>query len=404
MRKTKLLVLSLLLLAVIGSQFAAANEVSAIWTRLYERARTLDQKQKIMLNIVEQHSRDMIPVLTEALDEELRTFRNTANVTEESQKNELMKMVVKELGRLKARDAAPVVWETVETVEEPLLKGEAIITLGSMGARQYADEMALMLRNINLNYDEIENQRKNEIIAYSLVMALGRLKSEAGYAPVFFASQGWYSGQSQVKQLAERVLQQMVDDPTEQLLTILLENSEYELKLAALLAAEKSTAPETGKARVAAAALDEGLKYSPKNKNEKRQLETLRLNALRMLRKYPQPENETLIGNMAQMLRHYRVDREFAEDEMITLLEAMGTYTGEEVARPLADLMAYYNERREFTSPDSYRIVRALIQAIGDVGHVAGLEELTIITISEYWEGSIQREAQAAIDQIQTEN
>ncbi len=404
MRRTKLTVLTLLLLAVVGSQFAVANEVAAIWTRLYERARTLDQKQKIMVNIVEQHSRDMIPVLTEALDEEVRTLRNTANVTEESQKNALMKMVVKELGRLKARDAAPIVWETVEAVDEPLLKGEAIVALGSMGARQYADEMAMMLRNINFNYDEIENQRKNEIIAYSLVMALGRLKVEVGYTPVFFAAQGWYSGQSQVKQLAERVLQQMVDDPSEQLLTILLENSDYELKLAALRASEESSAPETGKARLAAAALNEGLKYSPKNQTEKRQLKTIRLNALRMLRKYPQPENENLINNMAQMLRLYRVDRVFAEDEMITLLEAMATFSGEEIARPLAELMAYYNERREFTPPDSYRIVRALIQAMGDVGHIAGLEELTIITISEYWEGSIQREAQAAIDQIQAEN
>ena len=404
MRRTKLTVLTLLLLAVVGSQFAVANEVAAIWTRLYERARTLDQKQKIMVNIVEQHSRDMIPVLTEALDEEVRTLRNTANVTEASQKNALMKMVVKELGRLKARDAAPIVWETVEAVDEPLLKGEALVALGSMGGRQYADEMAMMLRNINFNYDEIENQRKNEIIAYSLVMALGRLKAEVGYTPVFFAAQGWYSGQSQVKQLAERVLQQMVDDPTEQLLTILIENSDYELKLAALRASEESTAPETGKARVAAAALNEGLKYSPKNQIENRQLKTIRLNALRMLRKYPQPENQTLINNMAQMLRLYRVDRVFAEDEMITLLEAISTFSGEEVARPLAELMAYYNERREFTSPDSYRIVRALIQAMGDVGHVAGLEELTIITISEYWEGSIQREAQAAIDQIQAEN
>lgn len=404
MRRMKPIMLTLLLLTAVGSQFAVANEVAAIWTRLYERARTLDQKQQIMMNIVEQNSRDMIPVLTEALNEEVRTFRNTANVTAKSQKNALMKMIVKELGRLKAREAAPIVWETVETVEEPLLKGEAIIAIGSMGGRQYAEEMAMMLRNINFNYDEIENQRENEIIAYSLVMALGRLKTEVGYAPVFFAAQGWYSGQSRVKELAKKVLQQMVDDPTEQLLTILRDNDEYELKLAALRAAEESTAPETGKAQVAAAALNEGLRYSPKNQAEKRQLKTIRLNALRMLKKYPQPESDTLMNNMTQMLRLYRVDRVFEEDEMITLLEAMGTYTGEEVARSLADLLAYYNERREFTAPDSYRIVRSLIQAIGDIGHIAGLEELTIITISEYWEGSIQRQAQAAIEQIQAEN
>lgn len=400
--------LVILLLVVMGIQFAPANEVAAMWTRLYERADTLDQKQRIMENIVEQHSRDLIPVLTDALDEEVRTFRNTENVTEKTKKIELMRMVVQELGRLKAREAAPVVWETVQLVEDAMLKGEAIAALGSSGARQYAEDLAMMLRNINFNYDEIQNQRKNEIVAYALVTALGRLKTDVGYEPVFFASQGWYSSRSSVKEKAEKVLQQMVDDPTEELLDILRNNTEYELKMAALRAEEKSTAPETGKALLAAAALDEGLNYSPKNQSERRMLKTIRLNALRMLKKYSElegsPQREELIGNMEKMLRSYRVDREYQEDEMITLLEAMGTYTGEEVAQPLAELTAYYNERREVTPPDSYRIVRALIQALGNVGHLAGLEELTLITISNYWEGSIQREAGRAIEKIQAEN
>ncbi|HKK64486.1 MAG TPA: PBS lyase, partial [Clostridia bacterium] len=93
MQRIKLKILMLLLLVMVGSQFAVANEIAAMWTRLYERARTLDQKQQIMMNIVEQHSRDVIPVLNDALDEEVRTFRNTANVTEAGRKIELMKMV-----------------------------------------------------------------------------------------------------------------------------------------------------------------------------------------------------------------------------------------------------------------------------------------------------------------------
>jgi len=404
MQRIKLKILMLLLLVMVGSQFAVANEIAAMWTRLYERARTLDQKQQIMMNIVEQHSRDVIPVLNDALDEEVRTFRNTANVTEAGRKIELMKMVVEELGRLKAREAVPVVWETVQVVEDPILKAEAIMALGSMGARQYAEDMAMMLRNINFNYDAIQNQRKNEIIAYGLVTALGRLGEAVGYEPVFFASQGWYSGQRQVKQQAEKVLQQIVDDPSAQLLKILRTNDDFELKLAALQAAEKSDAPEIAKAEVAAAAIDEGLNYVGKNKTESRELKMIRLNALMMLKKYPQPENERLLENLSRMLQMYRANRVFDEDEMITLLDALGTFTGEEVARPLSDLLNYYNKRREVSPPDSYRIVRALIQALGNVGHLAGIEELTIVTISDYWENSMQREAQSAIDKIQAVN
>ena len=405
MQRMKFKILMIMLLMVmVGSQFAVANEIAAMWTRLYERARTLDQKQQIMMNIVEQHSRDVIPVLTDALDEEVRTFRNTANVTEAGQKIELMEMVVQELGRLKAREAIPVVWETVQVVEDPILKSEAIMALGSMGARQYAEDMAMMLRNINFNYDDIQNQRKNEIIAYALVTALGRLGEAVGYEPVFFASQGWYSGRRQVKQQAEKVLQQIVDDPSDQLLQILRTNDDFELKLAALEAAERSDAPEISKAELAAAAIDEGLNYSPKNKSESRILKTIRLNALEMLKKYPQPENERLLENLSSMLQMYRTNRLFDEDEMLPLLEAMGTFNGADVARPLAELMGYYNQRREVAPPDSYRIVRALIQAIGNVGHLAGIEELTIVTISDYWENSIQREAQAAISKIQAAN
>src|SRR6056297_31401 len=100
----------------------------------------------------------------------------------------------------------------------------------------------------------------------------------------------------------------------------------------------------------------------------------------------------------------YRSNRVFDEDEMLTLLEALGTFTGEGVASPLSDMLSYYNKRREVAPPDSYRIVRALIQALGNVGHLAGIEELTIVTISDYWENSMQREAQSAINKIQAAN
>ncbi len=378
-----------------------ANEVSAVWTRLYERAVTYPQKQQIMLNILEQHNRELIPVLTEALDVEVRNLRNTSNITEKSMQIDLMKMVVKELGALKANEAREVLFETVRNVDDPFLKGEAIISLGKVGARQYVGDLALMLRNINLNAETGNDRREGEVLAYALVMALERLRDDAGYSPVFFASRGWYSPLSGVKERAEEALEVMVDNPTEQLLEILLNETDYEDKLAVLHAEEKSSAPGTAKAELAAAGLTEGLKYSPNNLSEQRILKEIRLFSLGMLKKYPRPRNMDIVARMDRMITLYRANRVFDEDEMLTLIDVMGRYEGQEdVAKSLSSLLRYYNQRRDVEPPDSYRIVRALIQALGSIGHISGLEELTFITYSSFWEGSIQREAKAAIEKI----
>jgi hypothetical protein len=214
--KFKFLFIPLLFL-IIAAPLFAQNEVSAVWSRLYSRASTLNQKKQILINIVEQHSRDMIPVLQKALIERIDDLRNPKSTTEREQAMELAKMVVKELGRLKASDTSRYVWEVVQSAEDPFLKGEAILALGKMGAREYAQELAMMLRNSNFNYDQLKNQRKNEIIAYSLVLALERMKHPAGYKPLFFASTGWYSGESMVKEKAKEALTVVVEDPTDQL-------------------------------------------------------------------------------------------------------------------------------------------------------------------------------------------
>ncbi|HDQ15315.1 MAG TPA: PBS lyase [Sediminispirochaeta sp.] len=389
------------LLGLLALPLWGADESTAVWTRLYERARSYPQKQQIMMNIVEQHNREMIPVLTEALQEELDNFSNVSGVTERSMQSELMRTIVKELGLLKAVPARNLVMRTVEVSDDSILQAEAVMALGRMGARDYAEPLAMMLRNINFNLEGPQRQRENETLAYALVFALGRLKQAVGYEPVFFASRAWYSSRSGVKELAEEVLTTMVEDPSEGLLRIVVENDEYANKLAALQALERSEAPEEAKARGAAAGLNEGLKYTAGNISEGQVLKSLRLYSLGMLEKYPMPEYPELIPQMKRMIRLYSADRVYDEDEMITLMEAMGSFTGEEeAARVLADFLAYYNYRRETSAPDSYRIVRALIQALGNIGHPAATEELTVVTMSEYWESSIQREAENALRKI----
>jgi hypothetical protein len=384
-----------------GLHVLPADEVAAVWTRLYDRARNLDQKYQIMMNIVEQDSRDMVPVLTRALEEQVSNFENPRSTTEKQKQIRLTKMVVKELGNLKARDAADLTWQVVQNTDDAILKGESVLALGKMGARKYGEQMALMLRNINYAGGEVNKQRENEILAYSLVKAFERLKHQAGLEHVFFASEGWYSSRSGVKEAAKKALQAMTDDPTDMLIEVVETNDDFKWKLAALEAERRSDAAPERKAEVAAAALEEGIRLSYENLVQKRQLKQLRLTALRMLTELPKPEETGLVPNMRKMLLDYQRERAYDEDEILQLLQTMASFESDEMAEIVSDFLAYLNERREFGPVSSLRIAKQTIQTLGTIGSAKGIEELTVVKISEYWEGSVQREAEAALQKIQ---
>ncbi len=389
----------MLLIAVSLVPVFAQNEVSAVWTRLYKRATTLPQKEQILVNIVEQHSRDMIPVLQEALDERIRNLKNIQNTTEKELVLSVIKMVTQELGRLKATESAPYVWEVVQAVEDPIVKGEAIIALGKMGARQYAEELAMMLRNINFNYGDRQDQREDEIVAYALVLAQERLKHPAGYKPVFFASTGWYSGQSRVKEEASEALPVIVDDPSEQLMEILVDESDFQIKLQALRAELSSNAPQEKKAEVASLAFKESIGYAVQNKTERRDVKQLRIESLTAIQRLPD-KNQEVLPFMEEMLLGYRKDRLYDEDEMLPLINALGSYKNDQAAKILSDFLAYLTERREGRPTDSMRIAKATIIALGNTENPIALEELNMVTISYFWENSVKRLAEEALQKI----
>ena len=127
----------------------SADEVTELWSALYRRATTLQQKYEIMLNIVEQNRREMIPTLIEALEELLqnRSFRDKK---EAAVHEKLQRLVIQELGQLKAREAADILYEVVRQTKNPYIKSDAIIALGQIGAKQYAYHIAGILKNVTL--------------------------------------------------------------------------------------------------------------------------------------------------------------------------------------------------------------------------------------------------------------
>jgi hypothetical protein len=394
----KRIVISILLLMIIVYGAAYANEVSAVWARLYGRARSMQQQYDIMLNIVELDDRDMIPTLSSALEELLLNQRNLGSTTEKALHTRLTKLIVMELGTLKALETADYVWDVQQTADDPILKGEAIIALGKMGAKEYADEIAMILRNLNLNLDPGENVRFDETIAYACVMALGRMKELVGYESVFFAARGWYSSLSRVKEKAKSVLVTMVDDPTSELLDILTSYSEFDIKLDALRTSYDSKAPAGNKLEVAKAALRDGLIHEGKNRVEETYLTRMRLLSASMFMEFglQDPAAVPLLEEM--VLDNYRANKGI--DEILTALQALGTSRDDAAAGVLSNFLKLQNERQSsgLTTGD-YRVVKTTIQALGNTENPIGTEELFMVEHSN-WVGSVTREAKAAMEKI----
>jgi len=392
-------ILSIVLILLIVATAIPANEVSAVWTRLFRRAVSLTQKSNIMSNIVEQHNRDMIPVLIEALEEQIGSLENSGDVTARMETADYTKMIVKELGRLKATEASPYIWQIVQASDDPFLKGEAIIALGKVGARKYTNELNLLLRNLNFNLGDIQDQRKNEIVAFSLVIALDRLKQPESYSPLFFASTGWYSSRSGIRAKAGESMLSLLDDPTEQLMEIMKESKAFDIKLAALDAGAKSKASEEKKANLAVLALKEGLLASPQNPTEKIQLKSLRVLALNILESSSSKPEEA-ISYMNRMLVGYRTEKLFEIDEMVDLFETFGTFSSDDSVKAQTEFLSYLTERKESGSVIDLRISKSAVIAIGNTGNSLGFEQLTNVQYSESWENSVKREAKNALSKL----
>jgi HEAT repeat protein len=314
---------------------ASADEVTEVWSRVYFTADTLHQKYEIMLNIVELDNRDVVPLLIEALEElaeQMLYFDNKDMVIQ----NNLKVLVISELGDLKASEAAPVIFTVMKETKDPYLKGGALIALGKTGAREYAQEIAIILRNITLyRGDDIAGE---EAIAFGCIVALKRLKDPIGYMPVFLASNSGFS--RKIKKAAADALPNIIKDPTEVLLEVVKNESSVQLKFDALQAEHRSSAPAENKVSVASEAINQGLNYKTSDIKDLAILGELRLLALEMFITYETayPEAVPLIEKVLYSGHDL--------SETIYALEALSAMPDEEAVKTLTRFLGYQNKRQ----------------------------------------------------------
>lgn len=328
-------------LALAGST-AFADEKSAVWERIYRGAINDEMRYAVLLNIRELHDRQLGGLLTEALTDLVSRRIELGTVNEVEAKVRLATGLVQELGELKEAGAADQVYQVYKEVTgHPFLKSEAAMALGKMRATDYVANLARDLTDTNLPPDR-DRAAAQEILAFGLVQALAAMKDGRGYEPVFFASIGWYSPQRKVKETARLMLKSMVDDPSEPLKKIVTSQLPPPARLKALEAEDESSAPDAGKASVALAALDEGVRVIPANIVEGTQWGDLRKKAMTMLVKTKDKTPEA-----AALYRQQYKTAGLARDtsEILSILTLLGVNGTADSLAYLIELMQGFNVR-----------------------------------------------------------
>ncbi|MDC7241146.1 MAG: hypothetical protein PQJ50_12390 [Spirochaetales bacterium] len=366
-----------------------------VWSRLYRRSSSLEQKEMVLENIVRLNDRAVEPVLIEAIDEMIANqekFRGDRALM--LKWVEMTDMIVKALGSMKSRDAEDQVWFVVNhPADNSLLKANALIALGEMRATTYASDISTMLRNLNFNTQQ-SNRESAEIEAYACVLALQKMRQPVGFEPVFYAATGWYSRRT--KDLAVEALKTIADDPTEQILGIMV-NADYSTKRTALAVENNSNAPLENKNSVAVTALEEGLKYQTNDRSEQDDLSKLRIDAIKSL-----IQNEAKTDDAVPLLKT-TIDRASDFNETIYAYYALGVIASDAAVDVLSEKLIMYNERQASglnASQAQLDYIRQIINSIGMSGNSRGMSALTEVQFSNYTP-AINRLAKQAMEKLQ---
>lgn len=369
-----------------------ASDRSEVWSRMYKRSVLPELKYSVMLNIVELNDRGMIPLLDEILTEDIiANLDNKRGVNEEKAFIELTKLVVKELGELKSKSSAPLVYNIAIETEDPLLKADAIIALGNMRADAYLNDIAFILRNLNMRPTEgksskLEDEAK---IAFGCIAALDRFRDIGGYNSVFFASIGWYD--QRVRGFADKVLKTIVENPIEALIPIIKDGSLSE-KGKAIDEVSICSAPPEDKTMAAREAIRQGFDNVGETIQDGMTLTTMRKTAIKVI----YSSKSSNIDDVYYLSQSVRSGSDL--EEKIYAIRTLGLNASDEAIDSLSTILGDFNEKKMNGLDVSYAeedIIRELIDALGKSGNKIASGVLTEVQFSGHSNGIVRKAKEA---------
>jgi hypothetical protein len=387
------LLLGSLTLSVVPAALVAQD--LDFYTQQFDSADTIQDQFGIVRSVAEEADSGGAEFYAHALDRLLSEYPNisASTISERRAADDMAKLLCQKLGEAEYTGAGLNLWRVAENFFDPLVKAEALRALGKVQATDLLPQVAQLLADIN--NAPATDRLNQEQIAFGAVEGLEAYRDSSGYLPVFFAATGWYS--DRVKQRARQALPNIMDNPTEPLVSV-IKSSSYNnsVKYAALEVLEASDVTAQQKASGAVAALAEVWRTSTNLVAQRSILTNTRKLALSMIRRYGTEDT-----NVYPLLeRCYKEGAD--EEEQIAALAALSALATDDSARRLSSFLADMNERlrRGTLTREDERMVRVIIPALGNTGRSLARTALRSV-LNLDWTGAVQRLAQDALKKIQ---
>lgn len=370
---------------------AFADEELDFYTAQFNNALTATEQLNVLQVVREAEIQDAGTFYASALSRILQTYPVLKDPKQINAADESIRIITDQVTSDQS-DMGPSLWRAVQVSSNPLVRSDAIIALGKIGATDLIPQVVQLLKDTNSS--PYTNRLSGERLAYGAIVALESYKDASGYLPVFFAANGWYPGW--VKTKATEALATITEDPTEPLTQVIQSGGyTYEEKYLALMAEEQSKAEDGSKATVAVAALTEGWKSNPQNSAQGKSLVRMRKLALDMITRYGTDDEKVY----ALLDRSYRYGAD--EEEQLGVIGALGKLASDNAVQQLSTYAVMINERLQWetlTQRDE-RLMRALIPALGASGNTAGKPVLQHVMVLD-WNYNIHNIAQDALNNL----
>ena len=327
-----------------------------------------------------------------ALDLLIMVLPNDMDPTQQKAADDLAQLLCAKLGEAQHTESGLNMWKTVESFRNPLVRAEALASLGKVQATEFIPHVVQLLSDLNL--EPGQDPLIREQVAYGAINALEEYRDSAGYLPVFFVTVGWYS--DRVKSRAREALPKIMDNPTEPLISVIRSSSyNYATKLGAIQTLEASDVTTQQKSQGAVASLSEAWRTSTNLVTQRSILISTRKLSLSMIRRYGTED-----ANVYPLLeRCYREGAD--EEEQIAAIAALSALATDDSARILSSFLTDINTRlvRGTLTKEDERMVRVIIPALGNTGRPAARNALRATTQAD-WTSTVLKLAQDALKKI----
>jgi len=389
MKRPTIFSILVIFVLTVGAPALFGDEMTDVYRMIYEQSTNLQDKYNAVQNLISLDDRSVAPILTDALSELIRDQNNYKSATDKTVYGRTIQLVASGLGKYKAIDAAPFLWEVVQQVSDPLAQSEALMALGSMRALDYVERISKMLSDLNLT--PTADPDAGEKLAFGCIVALDKLKDVRGFAPVFFASDGWYS--ERIRQMALQALPNITSDPTDPVTTI-IKNETAPRKSLALQMELSSAAPTDRKIATTITALSIGhLQADPNRPVEAKNYGDFRKIALRGLIQLGAKDP----GAVDPELKSYTDG--FDTEEQLLGLQALGVNGTDVAAKAIVSLLKQLNDdvSNGLLDANRQRMARAGIAAAAATRNPLVRPVLMLIANTNQWSDSVINDANAAL-------